>query len=340
MVTDNNKSIKNKQEDNVVEQRIEPVYENSPISNSADYKSDHISVNIQNATFGKNNYFVDQYVRYGSSVFTRTSLLHIQEMGVSRALCYKAYTVSARNSFLLLIVSKGKGSVTQNDNCYNLQAGDCVFLDCKKDIVVSSSEDLLQIHWIFFYGPNMKAIFEHYMEFGGVQMFHLKQTKPYLSCFQSIYEEVLRDDFLKEMRIYEKLTGLLVMLMEECCNPDICSGYSQSRPKKQDLQEVKEYLDQNYRSKITLDSLAEKFFINKFYLARIYKEQFGISITSYLLKVRVMHARQLLRHTNLPIEKVGHECGISDANYFSRMFKKEEGISPGEFRKKGQTMES
>ena len=85
---------------------------------------------------------------------------------------------------------------------------------------------------------------------------------------------------------------------------------------------------------ITLEQLAEAFYINKFYLTRCFKEQFGMSVNQYLLQVRITHAKQLLRFTDLAIEKVGHECGMSDANYFSRMFKKVEGISPGEFRRR------
>ena len=96
---------------------------------------------------------------------------------------------------------------------------------------------------------------------------------------------------------------------------------------------MKDYLDQNYREKITLDDLASTFFINKFYLTRIFKEQFGISVNSYLAQIRVTHAKQLLRFSDLTIEQIGRECGIEEPAYFARVFKKVEGIAPGEYRK-------
>lgn len=105
-------------------------------------------------------------------------------------------------------------------------------------------------------------------------------------------------------------------------------------PKKQDLREIKEYLEHHFSEKITLDELAGMFFINKFYLTRIFKEQFGLSINSYLCQLRITHAKELLRFTSLPIEKIGLECGIPDANYFSRTFKKVEGMTPGEYRRR------
>lgn len=68
-------------------------------------------------------------------------------------------------------------------------------------------------------------------------------------------------------------------------------------------------------------------------MTRIFKEQFGISINNYLLQIRITRAKELLRFTDLSVEKIGADCGILDANYFARTFKKAEGVSPGEFRK-------
>ena len=92
--------------------------------------------------------------------------------------------------------------------------------------------------------------------------------------------------------------------------------------KKQNLQEIKDYLDTHYTEKITLDALAERFYINKFYLTRVFKEQFGQSVTNYLVQLRITQSKRLLRFTDRSIEAVAQECGLNDANYFSRLFKK------------------
>ena len=92
-------------------------------------------------------------------------------------------------------------------------------------------------------------------------------------------------------------------------------------------------LDTHYTEKITLDALAERFYINKFYLTRVFKEQFGQSVTNYLVQLRITQSKRLLRFTDRSIEAVAQECGLNDANYFSRLFKKVEGITPGEYRR-------
>ena len=132
------------------------------------------------------------------------------------------------------------------------------------------------------------------------------------------------------MKIYEKLVGLLTLLMEESHNQ--IKPFSDNN-KKRNLQNIKEYIDTHYADKITLEQLSSKYYINKYYLTRSFKDQFGLPVNSYLIQVRVTHAKQLLRFTELSIEKIGQECGMNDANYFSRIFKKIEGIAPGEYRK-------
>ena len=82
-----------------------------------------------------------------------------------------------------------------------------------------------------------------------------------------------------------------------------------------------------------MDDLAAKFFISKFYLSKIFKETHGITINNYLIEKRITKAKQLLRFTDMSVNEIGTAVGMVDANYFSRMFRKVEGISPREYRK-------
>lgn len=93
------------------------------------------------------------------------------------------------------------------------------------------------------------------------------------------------------------------------------------------------YLDENYTKKITLDELAERYYINKFYLTRIFKAQYGTSINAYLQEIRITQAKHELRFSDKSIEEIATECGIGELYYFSRVFKNIEGISPSEYRK-------
>ncbi len=268
---------------------------------------------------------------YTASSFAKNNLIYLQEIGFLKA--NKAHTSSRDNfpSYLFFTVSSGEGTLTYENETYKLKKGDCVFIDCRKGYSHQTSKNLWELSWVHFYGPTMHQIYKKYLERGGLCTFHPDSIKEYQNLLNVIYDIADSDDYVRDMLIYEKLISLLTLLMKESWNPD--SGKKNSLPqKKQNLQEIKEYLEANFKSKISLDELEKKFYINKFYLTRIFKEQFGMSINNYILQVRITHAKQLLRFSSLSIEEISVECGMDDANYFSRTFKKIEGISPRGYR--------
>ncbi|MFR2371533.1 MAG: helix-turn-helix domain-containing protein, partial [Anaerobutyricum sp.] len=65
------------------------------------------------------------------------------------------------------------------------------------------------------------------------------------------------------------------------------------------------------------------------FITRSFKDQFVLPVNSYLIQIRVTHAKQLLRFTDLSVEKTGQECGMNDANYFSRILRKQKGLHRG-----------
>lgn len=279
---------------------------------------------------------------YTPSDFAKANLIHLQETGELDA--QKPHTSRRKNlaSFLFFIVTKGEGSLEYEGITYPLKEGDLVFVNCRKPYAHSCSDKLWSLKWVHFSGPNVGSIYEKYRERGGRPVLSVPSKEVWEKLLDSLYEIAasnlsIRNLAIKDMQICEKLTSLLTMLLEQSGNsdhPEEKNGKRRSgKIKKQNLQSVKDYLDANYDRKITLDMLAETFYINKFYLTRVFKEQFGESVTGYLLQVRITRAKQLLRFSGQPIEEIAAECGMQDANYFARIFKKVEGVTPGEYRR-------
>lgn len=267
---------------------------------------------------------------YTPSLFAKNNLIYLQETGEVTA--RQLHTSQRKNlsSYLFFLVTNGSGFLEYNGQTHNLKTGDCVFIDCREPYAQYTSEDLWTLKWVHFYGSNMNGIYEKYVEQGGAFYFHSQNRDAYLQLLNELYHIADSSILNRDMKIYEKIITLLTLLMEENEEPEISKHNS---PHKRELQNVKNYLDTHYAEKIKLDKLAKEFYINKFYLTRIFKEQFGISVTGYLLQIRITHAKQLLRFTDMPISEIAQKCGMSDANYFSRIFRKIEGTSPGNFRK-------
>ncbi len=267
---------------------------------------------------------------YTPSSFAKANLIHLQETGRLKALKPHKNSRKGLSSYLFFLVLEGEGALDFEGKHYALSKGDCAFIDCHKAYSHATANPLWSLQWVHFYGPNLGAIYEKYVQRGGLPCFTPDGPARYEVLLTQIYEIAVSPSYLKDMQLFEKLTSLLTFLMEESWHPEH-SG--QEGTGKRNLQDVKEYLDDHFQDKISLDVLAELFYINKFYLSRCFKEQFGLTINSYLTQVRITHAKQLLRFTDQSIEEIGNLCGIGDPNYFARLFRQIEGLSPGEFRR-------
>lgn len=268
-------------------------------------------------------------ILHTASDFAKTNLIHLQEIGELKAQQTHVSKRSNLNSYLFFMVLSGSGTLQYQGEPHHLTAGDCVFIDCKTAYAHETSEDLWNLKWIHFYGQNMHNIYDKYLERGGQACFRPVNPSALMEIWTQLYNTANSTDYIRDMRINEGLNALLTLLMAESWPSDS----SASGTKKQSLLDIKNYLDIHYPDKITLDDLSEKFFVNKFYLTRIFKEQFGLTLNNYLLQIRITQAKHLLRFTDKTVETIGLECGLGTVHYFSRMFKKVEGMAPSDYRK-------
>ena len=91
-------------------------------------------------------------------------------------------------------------------------------------------------------------------------------------------------------------------------------------------------IDSDISAEISLRTLAEKLGITSGYLATVFKRETGKTVSEYIRDRRISHAVHLLRTTSLQIQTVAMHCGIMDVQYFSKLFKKQIGKTPKEYR--------
>lgn len=266
---------------------------------------------------------------YTPSEFARVSLIHLQETGTLQAKYPHTSKRNGLDSYLFFMVLSGSGELLYNGSTYQLKQNDCVFIDCKQPYAHITSDDLWQLKWVHFNGQSMSEIYNKYISRGGESAFTIEQPGQCVQLLDDIFTIASSDDYIRDMKINEKLSSLLTIIMSKSWHP------SNRKPaqKKGELSSVKAWLDTHYIKKISLDELAKQFFIDKYYLTKIFKEQYGITINAYISQKKITAAKQLLRFSDKTIEQVSAEIGINDTNYFTRLFKKIEGITPGEYRK-------
>ncbi len=117
---------------------------------------------------------------------------------------------------------------------------------------------------------------------------------------------------------------------------EICSNMESAREKEavSIIEKAKSYIRDNYKKDISLDEVSREVDISPYYFSKLFKQETGGNFIEYLTEVRLRNARELLKDSGLSIKEICAESGYSDPNYFSRIFKKYEGVTPSEFREK------
>ena len=146
-----------------------------------------------------------------------------------------------------------------------------------------------------------------------------------------IFEELLS---INEVDINQnKNTGLLInkllhLLISDAFHREFFSENTPNTP----IDNVCTYIKNHYNEEINLDELASAVHLNKNYLIRQFKKKFGISPISYLINIRLDHAKKFLVETDLPIKVIASNCGYNDPTFFNSYFKKRFSVTPVTYR--------
>lgn len=134
-------------------------------------------------------------------------------------------------------------------------------------------------------------------------------------------KDVLADLTLKE---------LLVRIMQTQNLQSI--NHSQSTVNRNPLAYVMGYIKENLNEKLNINSLSNKACMSKATFYRLFKRELGISPNDYILTEKIKRAKQMLTKPGAKIAAISYDLGFSDSNYFIRVFKKLEGITPGSYQ--------
>ena len=268
----------------------------------------------------------DQICRYihTPSSFARQNLLYIQETGRLKSRDRHISRRSHLESYLFFIVLSGRGTVTIGKNLWEIGPGDHIFLDCQEPYAHESSEDdPWTLLWVHFYGTAMSGYHAYFTRHQKASVFHPDSP----SDFQSILEQIL---ILEKNR-----AGNRELLENELLHrlvTQILTWQTEIPVKKEDnitskLLEIRGFLDEHFTEKISLDELANLFYISKYHMMRQFRAQTGYTIHGYLTGKRLMFARAMIA-AGTPVLQASEESGFGDYSAFLRAYRKQFGQSP------------
>lgn len=145
------------------------------------------------------------------------------------------------------------------------------------------------------------------------------------SLAHQLSKEYHCDKFAKDVSSYSLLLQILVHINRLLCSDSLVNSEKISTPTF--ISDVMTYINEHYNEKLTLDSLASHFFINKYYLSHEFKNAVNTSLYRYIILTRLNAAYSLLQDGYTATE-VSTMCGFGNYTVFFRAFKAEFGISP------------
>ncbi len=237
--------------------------------------------------------------------------------GMSQCKSLHSYGPAVRHHCIIHYCVSGKGIFSNDSGSYNIGAGQA--------FIINPDE-------ITYYEADEKEPwFYSWIAFSGNVCEKVKSLPPVIDIKdESVFLELQRLVAEGECRP-EKYLVILIKLFS-----DILPDSSDNMPSY--ALRTKDYIKLHYMEDISVEQIAASFNIDRRYLLRLFKKEFGITIVNFLVRTRLDAAYDFLA-AGFSVNKAAQMCGYCDAYNFSKMFKKYYGISPSDVEKRGGRVE-
>lgn len=243
----------------------------------------------------------------------------------------------------ILYVLKGKLSYLLGDTQYALKSRDFIFANPYEIHAISAvSDDCCYVH-IQIQESRFRTFFAStdMLQFSWQESLNNRREPLYAEVADSIRNIVMEgtnreNDYIAKS--FQQIMRILLALHKWCPSSAAAdNGGKKSSNQQQKSSEIMDYINSHYKEQISLDTISKALFLSPPYISKIFKENFQIGVLEYTNRLRVERSIQALSHSNALIADIAEECGFTNAKTFSRIFQKEMGISPTDYRKQHST---
>jgi AraC-like DNA-binding protein len=158
-------------------------------------------------------------------------------------------------------------------------------------------------------------------------------TDGQFELFEQIFSNLVTESESTQMfsrELSESLTRMILIMVLRIVSEDD-EKYLKNN---ESFFKAKTYVDQHYLQIDNIESLCNDVYISKFYLTHLFKKYLGKTPLQYIIRKKIDMAKILLFKSDMTIQDVAARCGYEDPNYFGKIFKKHEGMTAAEYRKK------
>ena len=233
---------------------------------------------------------------------------------------YKVYRKRS-DVYVVEYIKKGEGTVKCSGKEYRMKENDVYILP-------KGSEHL-------YYSDKSNPWCKKWFNVTGKLCEKLLDAYSVKDCvhFRNVFIEDLLDeffDFCDKNTDVQKINRLGAVIFHKIIQQ--LASYKE-KSIQTDASKIKSYIDGNIYEKLSATELAVKFGFSVSQLGRIFKSEYGTTVYAYILEQKLKTAENLLKNSRLSVKEISNMLTFTDEHYFSNIFKKKCGVTPGEFRK-------
>ena len=274
--------------------------------------------------------------QYSFSIFPNEKFVNltIYQYGWERCAPLHSFGPAVRNHYPFHLVLSGQGVLRSNgadgvDRDYQLGPGSG-FLICPGQVNMywADERDPWTYAWVEVDGIQAQKRFE----MAGLDRAHPIYTPRNRSLNQEVADEITYIAHHTD-RSAMHLLGHLYLFLDALTQASAARRKERSQSQRDFyVQEAITFISQNYQRDITVEQIAEACNLNRTYFGRMFKKALGHTPQEYLTRFRLARAVDLMRSTDYPISRIAQMVGYPNPLHFTKVFKKEFGVSPRAWR--------
>ena len=235
---------------------------------------------------------------------------------------------NGRLDYQLIYLVNGCGTFLANGRDLELSKG---------NIVIYAPEETQQ--YSYHHKKNSEVYWAHFTGYGAEELLRsvgLLDSEIHFvginNTFINYFKKIIREMQLKLPFFEQATSGYIIDLLTLMARTKTATQSREKKIQDEAILKVMEEMHTHYNDSWTISSLAKKCNLSTDWFMHKFKVESGVSAMGYLLQIRLDKARWLLLNSSLSIKEISYIIGYDNPLYFSKLFKKAEGVSPNLYR--------
>lgn len=188
--------------------------------------------------------------------------------------------------------------------------------------------DQTEVYWVHFTGSDIKNMLRSYGITDNMHVINTRTSLEYTRIFKQMILELQRHQSNYPEMLALLLRQLLILIHRQLTTENkIKNVYLDT-----EMEKAIQYFNDNYNTEINIEAYAASRGMSVGWFIRCFKQYTGTTPMRYIVSLRITNAQVLLETTDYNVTEIGNIVGYDNPLYFSRIFKKQKGVSPSEYR--------